>query len=237
LSHRGVFTDVSFEIREGEVLALTGLVGSGRSSVAQAIFGALQPVSGNVAVDGAKGPFRSPIAAKKAGIALLPEDRRRQGLLLARPIRENLTLAHRTDAATFGLISPSRERELARRRMTQCSIKSAGTESVAATLSGGNQQKLLLARWLDRSYRVMIFDEPTRGVDVGAKAEIYEMINTIVAKGTAVLMISSDLPEAIGMADHIAVMCRGRLAGILDNRARQVSQEAILRLALGESGT
>jgi ribose transport system ATP-binding protein len=237
LSHRGVFIDVSFEIRKGEVLALTGLVGSGRSSIAQAIFGALQPVSGSVTVNGAQGPFRSPIAAKNAGIALLPEDRRRQGLLLARPIRENLTLAHRADAATFGLISPSRERTLARRRMTQCSIKSAGTESAAATLSGGNQQKLLFARWLDRSYRVMIFDEPTRGVDVGAKAEIYEMINTIAAKGTAVLMISSDLPEAIGMADRIAVMCRGRLAGILDNRARQVTQEAILRLALGESGT
>jgi len=237
LSHRGIFTDVSFDIREGEVLALTGLVGSGRSSVAHAIFGALRPVTGSVKVDDAIGPFRSPIAAKKAGIALLPEDRRRQGLLLARPVRENLTLAHRADAATFGLISPSRERSIARQRMTRCSIKSAGTESAAATLSGGNQQKLLLARWLDRPYRVIIFDEPTRGVDVGAKVEIYEMINAIAAQGTAVLMISSDLPEAIGMADRIAVMCRGRLVDILDNRAQRVSQESILRPALGETVT
>ena len=121
--------------------------------------------------------------------------------------------------------------------MTRCSIKSAGTESAAATLSGGNQQKLLLARWLDRPYRVIIFDEPTRGVDVGAKVEIYEMINAIAAQGTAVLMISSDLPEAIGMADRIAVMCRGRLVDILDNRAQRVSQESILRPALGETVT
>ncbi len=234
LSHRHAFRNVSFEIHEGEILALTGLVGSGRSSVAHAIFGALRPVTGRLTVDDIAGPFRSPIAAKKAGVALLPEDRRRQGLLLARSVRENLTLAHRADAATLGLIHVSREREIACRRMTACSIKSAGTEFAAATLSGGNQQKLLLARWLDRPYRVMIFDEPTRGVDVGAKAEIYAMMNAIVAQGRAVLMISSDLPEAIGMADRIAVMCRGRLAGILDNRARDTTQEAILRLAMGE---
>jgi ABC-type sugar transport system ATPase subunit len=236
LSHRGAFSDVSFEIREGEVLALCGLVGSGRSSVAQAIFGALQPVGGSLAVDGVKGPFGSPIDAMNAGIALVPEDRRRQGLLLARPIRENLTLSHRTDAATLGLISPSREREIARRRMSLCSIKSGGTEAAAATISGGNQQKLLLARWLDRPYSVMILDEPTRGVDVGAKAEIYELINSVASRGTAILMISSDLPEAIGMADRIAVMCRGRMTGMLDNRLRDVTQEAIMRLALGESG-
>jgi len=236
LTHRGTFSDVSFEIREGEVLALCGLVGSGRSSVSQAIFGALQPVSGRVTVNGVEGPFGSPLEAMTAGIALVPEDRRRQGLLLARPIRENLTLSHRADAATFGLISASRERDLARRRLSLCSIKSAGTEAAAATLSGGNQQKLLLARWLDRPYSVMILDEPTRGVDVGAKAEIYQLINSVASRGTAILMISSDLPEAIGMADRIAVMCRGRMTGMLDNRLRDVTQEAIMRPAMGEPG-
>lgn len=235
LSHRGAFSDVSFQIRAGEVLAFSGLVGSGRSSLAQAIFGALRPVTGSVTVNGVKGPFNSPISAMSAGIAFVPEDRRRQGLLFARPVRENLTLSHRADSATLGLINSTRERNLAQRRMSLCSIKSAGTESPAATLSGGNQQKLLLARWLDRPYSVMILDEPTRGVDVGAKAEIYELINAVASRGTAILMISSDLPEAIGMADRIAVMCRGHLAGILDNRHRDVTQEAIMRLALGES--
>jgi ABC-type sugar transport system ATPase subunit len=237
LTHADLFRDVSFEIRAGEILALTGLVGSGRSSVALSLFGALPATAGFVKVGDALGPFRTPIEAQHASIAYVPEDRRRQGLLLARPVRENLTLAHRDEAATWGLIHPSRERAIARRRMSECSIKSAGTEAAAATLSGGNQQKLLFARWIDRPCRVMILDEPTRGVDVGAKAEIYGMINSVAARGTAVLMISSDLPEAIGMADRIAIMSRGRLAGILNNRGRQVTQEEVLRLALGESAS
>ncbi|HKQ48266.1 MAG TPA: sugar ABC transporter ATP-binding protein [Phycisphaerae bacterium] len=237
LSCTGIFSDVSFDVREGEVLALTGLVGSGRSSVALSIYGALPATKGRIVVGDAVGPFRSPIEAQHAGIAYVPEDRRHQGLLMARSLRENLTLARREDAAVWGLLSVSRERVIARRRISQCAIKAAGTEIAAATLSGGNQQKLLLARWLDRPFRVMILDEPTRGVDVGAKSEIYAMINAIAAQGTAILMVSSDLPEALGMADRIAVMSRGRLTGILANRDRQVTQEQVLRLALGESAS
>jgi len=237
LSARGAFDEVSFDMRAGEVFALTGLVGSGRSSVAKAVFGALPVTGGRVLVDGAKGPFPSPRAAQRAGVAFLPEDRKREGLLLERPLRENITLAHRSDVATLGFMSVTRERRAAGDLMVKHDVRAASTEVAAATLSGGNQQKAMLARWLQRPYRVVILDEPTRGVDVGAKVEMYEKLNAIAADGAAILMISSELPEVIGMADRIGVMCEGRLMGILDNTNRDVSQEAILRLAVGEAST
>ncbi len=232
----GPFRDVSFDIRAGEVFALTGLVGSGRSSVAKAIFGAMPVTSGDVAVAPqrtARRCFRTPREAMRAGIALLPEDRKREGLLLERPLRENVTLPHREDAASWGLLLPRRERPLAAALMARHGVKAASTEVPAATLSGGNQQKAMLARWLARPYRVVILDEPTRGVDVGAKVEIYEKLNRIADSGAAVLMISSELPEVIGMADRIGVMCEGRLMGVLENGGRNVSQEAIMELAVG----
>ncbi len=230
---RGV-RDVCFEVRAGEVFGLTGLVGAGRSSVAKAIFGALHVEAGSVHVDEAMGPFASPQAAKRAGIALLPEDRKREGLLLDRPLRENLTLAHYRDDARAGFISASRERRTAATLMREHGVRAAGTEAPARTLSGGNQQKTLLARWLQRAYAVVILDEPTRGVDVGAKIEIYQRLNAIAAGGAAVMLISSELAEVIGMADRIGVMCDGRLVGILDNKKQDVCQEAIMRLAVGE---
>ena len=237
LSAHRAFHDVTFEVRAGEIFALAGLVGSGRSSVAKAIFGALPVTGGTISVGDVKGPFRSPRAAKRAGVAMLPEDRKREGLLLERPLRENLTLAHREDAATFGFIGLPRERRIAAALMAHHDVRAAGTEVIASTLSGGNQQKAMLARWLQRPYRVMILDEPTRGVDVGAKVEMYEKLNAIAGSGTAVVMISSELSEVIGMADRIGVMCEGRLMGVLDNRKRDVSQSAIMRLAIGELST
>jgi ribose transport system ATP-binding protein len=236
LSARGRFADVSFEVRAGEVFALTGLVGSGRSSIAKAVFGAVRPTGGRVVVGDGLGPFSSPRRAIAAGIAMLPEDRKREGLLLERPLRENVTLAFREGAATAGFIGPGRERALARNLMTDLQIKAVSTESLVATLSGGNQQKSLLARWMARPHRVILFDEPTRGVDVGAKYEIYTLINRLAGEGTALVMISSELPEVIGMADRIGVMHEGRLTGILDNQDRQVTQEQIMRLAAGEVG-
>ncbi|MCP4251259.1 MAG: sugar ABC transporter ATP-binding protein [bacterium] len=234
LSARRRFREVSFEVRGGEVFAITGLVGSGRSSVVKAIFGAVRADHGTVAVADQAGPFTRPRQAIAAGVAMLPEDRKREGLLLHRSVRENVTLAHREASARAGFLNVARERGLARDLMKRLRIKAPGTESAVTTLSGGNQQKVLLARWMSRPHRVILFDEPTRGVDVGAKYEIYTLINRLAADGKAVVMISSELPEVIGMADRIGVMHEGRLTGILDNRQRQVSQEQIMRLAAGE---
>lgn len=230
----GAFSQVSLDVRAGEVFALTGLVGAGRSSVAKAIFGATRASAGSVVVGDARGPFRSPREAMHAGVAMIPEDRKGLGLLLHRPVRENMTLAHPKEVATFGVIRLDREREFTGRLMQQHDVRAAGTEMPAADLSGGNQQKVMLARWLQRPYRVVILDEPTRGVDVGAKVEIYDKLNALAATGAAVVMISSELPEVIGMADRIGVMHEGRLMGVLDNRTNRVTQDEILRLAVGE---
>jgi ribose transport system ATP-binding protein len=234
LAVRRRFAEVTFDVRAGEVLALTGLVGSGRSSVAKTIFGAVRADAGRVVVGERSGPFASPRAAIAAGIAMLPEDRKLEGLLLHRPLRENITLAHRAVAAVAGFLNIRRERGVAQRLIGELQIKAVGSEVAVGTLSGGNQQKVLLARWMCRPHRVLLFDEPTRGVDVGAKYEIYTLINRLAADGAAVVMVSSELPEVIGMADRIGVMYRGRLAGILDNRTRRVTQEQIMRLAAGE---
>jgi ribose transport system ATP-binding protein len=228
------FRDVSFDIRSGEVFALTGLVGSGRTSIAKTVFGAVRADGGLVRIGDRTGPFSSPRQAIAAGIAMLPEDRKLEGLLLERSLRENVTLAHRRAAATAGFLQVGRERAFARDRIRDLQIKAVSTESPAETLSGGNQQKLMLARWMSRPHRVIFFDEPTRGVDVGAKYEIYMLINRLAAEGTGIVMISSELPEVIGMADRIGVMHEGRLMGILDNRRRQITQRRIMMLASGE---
>lgn len=234
-SSDGRFQDISFNLREGELLALTGLVGSGRSSLGRALFGALPVTDGKMWVDGKAGPFRSPRHAQNAGIAYLPEDRKQHGLLLERSLYENVTLAHLNDVSTWGVLRIGAERRTAIEKMRELRIKAASERAAVKTLSGGNQQKVMVARWLQRPYRVIILDEPTRGVDVGAKVEMYALINQMAAARAGVLMITSELPEAIGMADRIGVMCRGRLVGILDNRNRAVTQEAILRLAVGDA--
>jgi ribose transport system ATP-binding protein len=232
LSARGRFHDVSFEVQSGEVFALTGLVGAGRSSVGRALFGALPGIRGGLRVGRTRGPFQSPREAQRAGIAYLPEDRRLQGLLLERPVNENMSLAHLRDISTAGVLRKRIERHRVQQAMREFQIKAAGPEVLAGTLSGGNQQKVMIARWLQKPYRVVILDEPTRGVDVGAKVEIYTIINRMASAGAAVLLITSELPEAIGMADRIAVMANGALAGVLDNRIRAVTQEMILELAI-----
>ncbi|MFO0972864.1 MAG: sugar ABC transporter ATP-binding protein [Phycisphaerae bacterium] len=228
--------DVGFSIRSGEVFALAGLVGSGRSSVARAIFGALPGARGRVQVGERIGPFRSPRAAQRAGVAFVPEDRRGEGLLMRRPVRENITLAHRSAFSRAGLMRAASERAAVAQVASRTQIRAAGPEAAAATLSGGNQQKLMLARWLLEHYPLIILDEPTRGVDVGAKAEIYRLIAELAAAGTAVLLVSSELPEVIGLADRIGVMCAGKLACTLENFRRDTPQETILRWAVCEGG-
>ncbi len=230
------FHDVSFDVRSGEVFAITGLVGSGRSSVGKALFGAVPVTSGRLLVGGSPARLTSPRRAQRAGVAYLPEDRKQQGLLLGRPMYENVTLAHLPDVSSRGFLRIGEERRISRRRIAELRIKAPTERVPVGTLSGGNQQKVMIARWLQRAYRVIVLDEPTRGVDVGAKVEIYGLINAMAKGGAAVLMITSELPEAIGMADRIGVMCHGRLAGVLDNRGHDVSQEGLLRLAVGEGG-
>lgn len=229
------FADVSLDIRAGEVLGITGLVGSGRSSLGRAIFGAIPTSAGTFSVGEARGPFANPRQAIAAGVASLPEDRKLHGLLLERSVRENTMLANRRSAATAGFIRFERERALTDGLMRHLRIKAVSRESAVNTLSGGNQQKVLLARWMSMPHRLVIFDEPTRGVDVGAKVEIYNLINSLVADGTAVMMISSELPEVIGMSDRIGVMHQGRLRGILDNHDRDARQDVIMEMAFRDA--
>ncbi len=228
------FRDVSFEVRAGEVFALTGLVGSGRTSVLKTIFGAVAPDGGGYSVGGTAGPFASPREAIAAGVGMLPEDRKSEGLLLGRSVGENITLADMRRHARGGVLSPSAERAAARSLIADLRIKTPGPETGVSALSGGHQQKTLLARWMGRRNLVILFDEPTRGVDVGAKTEIYALINRLAGQGVAVVMASSELPEVIGMADRIGVMHQGRLAGILTNRPQPATQAHLMSLATGE---
>jgi ABC-type sugar transport system ATPase subunit len=228
------FREVSFDVRAGEVFALTGLVGSGRTSVLKAIFGAVTPDAGTVAVGSASGPFASPRQAIAAGVGMLPEDRKGEGLLMGRSVAENISLADLSRHARGGVLSLAREQADARSQIADLRIKTPSPDAGVSTLSGGHQQKTLLARWMGRRNKVILFDEPTRGVDVGAKTEIYALMNRLAGEGVAVVMASSELSEVIGMADRIGVMHAGRLVGILDNRPHRATQAHIMSLATGE---
>jgi rhamnose transport system ATP-binding protein len=230
LTRRPAFEDVSFAVHGGEILGLAGLVGAGRSEVARAIFGIDPPGSGKVLVSGRPIAPASVGASMQAGIALVPEDRQHQGLVLALSVRDNLVMAIRRKLTRWGLISPSRERAVADRIVADLSVRAASTAAPAESLSGGNQQKLVLGKWLATRPDVLILDEPTRGIDVGAKHEIHELIRGLAAGGSAVLLISSDLPELLSLGDRIVVMRAGRIAGELGRD--EASQERVLALAL-----
>jgi ABC-type sugar transport system ATPase subunit len=223
---------VSFQVRRGEVLGLTGLVGAGRTEVARLIFGADRRDGGTIAVDGERVDVRTPRDAIRAGIALLTEDRKGQGLILAHPVRDNFALPNLGAWSRVGVLDRRREQAAYRAAADRMRIKAAGPGVAAGTLSGGNQQKVVLAKWLERDCRVVIFDEPTRGIDVGAKYEIYQLIHDLTARGVAVLVISSELPEVLGLADRILVMHGGRITGEVTDVAT-ATQEQILRLAMG----
>ncbi len=223
----------SFELRRGEVLGLTGLVGAGRTELARVLFGADPRWKGEVRLDGRRLPLRSPRDAIASGICLLTEDRKAQGLVLALSVRENFALPNLSQFMRHGLISRSRESEAFKTYVDRFSIKIPHMEQPAGHLSGGNQQKIVLAKWLYQNAEVLLFDEPTRGIDVGAKFEIYELINGLAEEGKAIIMISSELPEVIGMSDRILVMREGYVQGELTD-VKRVTQEEILRLAMGE---
>ena len=223
---------VSFSVRRGEVLGLTGLVGSGRTETARLLFGADPRDAGTIALDGQELDITSPHDAIRAGIALLTEDRKGQGLILAHPVRDNFALPNLGLWSRLGVLDRRRERAAFRAAADRLRIKVADPTAPAGTLSGGNQQKVVLAKWLERNCEVVIFDEPTRGIDVGAKYEIYLLINELATQGKAVILISSELPEVLGMADRILVMHGGRITGEIADVAR-ATQEQVLRLAMG----
>ncbi len=224
--------DVSFDIRAGEVLGLTGLVGAGRTETARLIFGADAREAGEIVLDGKSVAIFSPRDAIRSGICLLTEDRKSQGLVLGRSVRENFGLPNLASFTGRGaMLDRRKESEAFAEFVESLRIKIPHQEQVARNLSGGNQQKVVLAKWLFRNAEVIIFDEPTRGIDVGAKFEIYTLINDLAAKGKAILMISSELPEVLGMSDRILVMHEGRITGEIEN-ARTATQEDIMRLAV-----
>jgi len=222
--------DVSFSVRRGEILALTGLVGAGRTETVRLIFGADPCETGEIRLDGNVLAIRCPQDAIVAGIGLLTEDRKLQGLVLGHSVRENFGLPNLTQFSHRGFVHGRREREEFGRYVKHLKIKVQNQEQRAGNLSGGNQQKVVLAKWLARNCDVLIFDEPTRGVDVGAKFEIYLLMNELVVAGKAIVMISSELPEVLGMADRILVMHEGRVTGEIAD-ARRATQEQIMELA------
>jgi ABC-type sugar transport system ATPase subunit len=223
---------VSLVVRRGEVVGLTGLVGSGRTETARLIFGADRADCGRVEVDGRPVRLSHPRDAIRAGIALLTEDRKGQGLVPAHSVRDNFALPNLASWSRLGFVNRRREREAFGRRVEALRIRVADPEQPARNLSGGNQQKVVLAKWLERDCDVVIFDEPTRGIDVGAKYEIYLLINELAARGKAILMICSELPEVLGMSDRILVMHEGRLSGEITDVAG-ATQEQVLQLAVG----
>jgi rhamnose transport system ATP-binding protein len=224
------FCGVDLSVRAGEILGLAGLVGAGRTELARAIFGLQPSAAGEIFVRGRAVRIDSPETAIRNGIAYVPEDRRRHGLIEAMTIAENTTLATLRSVSRYGLIDFSRERRFAADYAVRLGTKTPGVDVAANTLSGGNQQKVVLSRWLATSPSVLILDEPTQGIDVGAKAEVHRLMTDMAAQGMAILMISSELPEILGMSDRIAVMARGRITGVLDRAG--ATQEKILAMAL-----
>ncbi|MEV4449457.1 sugar ABC transporter ATP-binding protein [Streptomyces mirabilis] len=235
LTRDGVFHDVSFEVRAGEVVGIAGLVGAGRTEVVRAVFGADPYDKGAVKVAGSALRRHDVNAAMAAGIGLIPEDRKGQGLLLDASVEENLGLVTMRAATHGGLVDLKGQRTAAARIAEQLGVRMAGLGQHVRTLSGGNQQKVVIGKWLLADTKVLILDEPTRGIDVGAKVEIYQLVNELTAAGAAVLMISSDLPEVLGMSDRVLVMAQGRIAGELS--ADEATQDSVMALAVSTPTT
>jgi ribose transport system ATP-binding protein len=224
---------IDLSVRRGEILGLAGLVGAGRTSLARAAFGIDPLLGGEIRIDGVPVHIASPREAIDQGIYLVPEDRKKCGLVLELPIRENVTLASLMNYARMWLVNGAAERKVANEQARSLSIKAPGIDIDAVTLSGGNQQKVVLGKWLSMRPRVMFFDEPTRGIDVGAKSEIYALMRDLADRGVAIVMISSDMEEVIGVSDRVAVMHEGTVSGVLERE--QLSEYNVLRLAMGQA--
>ncbi|MEY8356067.1 sugar ABC transporter ATP-binding protein [Lachnospiraceae bacterium 54-53] len=233
LSRTGYFKDISFDLHQGEILGLTGLVGAGRTEVAESICGITRPDSGSVYLEGKRVTIRHPSDAMREGIVLLPEDRQKEGLILEWGLGRNVTLPVLQKYAKYGVADEKTERETAKRLLEEVDTKAVSIFDPASSLSGGNQQKVVVAKALSQEMKAVIMDEPTKGVDVGAKAEIYQIMGDLARKGYGIVLISSEMPEILGMSDRILVMCGGRLSGELSRE--EATQEAILQYAMEKS--
>jgi ribose transport system ATP-binding protein len=226
-----VLRDINLKVRKGEILGVAGLVGSGRTEMARAIFGADPIDSGEILIEGKRIAINSPKKAIDNGIGFVTEDRKRFGLILPLSVMHNMTLANLDDYVHSGQISLKKEHTVAVDYVSKMGVKTPTVEQKAVNLSGGNQQKVVLAKWMLSHSKVFIFDEPTRGIDVGAKAEVYSLMNELVREGASIIMISSELPEILGMSDRVLVMCRGEFLGELP--IEEATQEKILYYAAG----
>ncbi len=231
LAGRKLRTPITFTVRQGEILGFFGLIGAGRSEMTRLVYGADARSQGSVMVDGEKVPADSPPSAIRAGIVLCPEDRKSEGIVQGRNIEENIAISSRRHFSPFGIIQPKKEAELAERFISKLRVRTPSRKQDILNLSGGNQQKVILGRWLsEQGVKVLIIDEPTRGIDVGAKSEIYEILYELAAQGMAIVVISSELPEVMGITDRIVVMCQGRVAA--DIERAEFDDRRILAAAL-----
>jgi ribose transport system ATP-binding protein len=231
LSTKDKVKNVSISLREGEILGITGLVGSGKSELIRSVFAADKKIKGDIFLSGNKSELDNPHDAVRAGIGLVPEDRKNDGIILNRSIRENISLANYKKTATLlGFIHRKREDHFLGHLIESLGIKTRSFDLESGKLSGGNQQKVVLAKWLGRACRILLIDEPTRGVDVGAKIEIYDLINRLAANGTGIIIVSSESAELMGLCDRIMIMHKGIVTGVLNKD--EFSEENILRLAI-----
>ncbi len=230
LGKTGYFADISFTLHKGEILGLTGLVGAGRSEVCQTIFGIMPYDKGKVYLEGKEVKIKNPLDAMKLGIGYLPEDRQKQGLVLQWDISKNITLSTLDKLSKRGWLNTAKEAEIAKELSEKVNIKANSVFDVVSSLSGGNQQKVIVAKLLNADLKVIILDEPTKGVDVGAKSAIHEMMSDLACQGYGIIMISSEMPEVLGMSDRIIVMREGRITAIFDRK--DATQEAILEAAM-----
>lgn len=223
--------NISFDVKKGEILGMAGLIGAGRTELAQLLFGYEEITEGEIILNGQSLKPRNPMESIKAGIALVPEDRKRQGLVLDMSIKENTTMPSLKDCSRYSLINHKKEADITERYIRSLRTKAPSMDQKTKNLSGGNQQKVVLAKWLAMNPELLIFDEPTRGIDVGAKQEIYQIMNGLADSGKAIIMISSDMEELIGMSDRIVVLCKGRMTGMMDKES--ITQESILARSAG----
>jgi rhamnose transport system ATP-binding protein len=231
LTREPLFRDISLSVHAGEIVGLAGLVGAGRSELARALYGLYSAEYGSMKMDGKEYFPKHPSEARERGIVYIPEERKRQGLVLDHSTASAVSAGFLKSIAALGIVAPATERRRVREAVTHFGVKPADPERTVGTLSGGNQQKALLARWLETDPKFVILDEPTRGVDVGAKAEIHRLIGELAKQGKGILLISSDLPEVLALSDRIIVLHAGRIAA--EFRAEEATQEAILLAACG----
>jgi len=232
LSWKDMVRDFSFEVRRGEIVGLSGLMGSGRTETAKIIFGEYKKTSGKISVDGQEVSIQSPKDAIKYGLAYLSEDRKKEGLVLGMSVGENMTLSNLKSFEQTGFrLNRQEESKLVSEYIKKLSIKTTGSKQKIKNLSGGNQQKVIIAKWIMMSPKVLIIDEPTKGIDVGAKKEIYDVLNELKQMGKAIILISSDMPEIVGISDRVIVMHEGIVTGELERE--DANQENIMKFAVG----